>query len=84
MFKTRVALIAESYRILIELPNTIYKVPNTNILLKLKLIFGFISGKYICWVYKKLSFGDVWAIIKLFTIFQISLPSYSGCFPCFA
>jgi len=59
MFKTRVDLIAESYRILIELPNTIYKVPNTNILLKLKLIFGFIRGKYIYWVYKKLSFGDV-------------------------
>ena len=69
-------------RILIELPNKTYKVPNTNILLKLKLIFGFRRVKYIYWVYKKLLFGDVWTIIKLFTIFQISLPSYCGCFPC--
>ena len=49
-----VALIAEYYRILVELPNTTYKVPNTNILLKLKLIFGFRRVKYIYWVYKKL------------------------------
>ena len=34
-------------RILIELPNTTYKVPNTNISLKLKLIFGFRRVKYI-------------------------------------
>jgi len=55
----RVVLIAEYYRILIELPNTTYKVPNTNILLKLKLIFGFRRVKYIYWVNKKLLFGDV-------------------------
>jgi len=55
----RVALIAEYYRILIELSNTSYKVPNTNILLKLKLIFRFRRVKYIYWVNKKLLFGDV-------------------------
>ena len=35
--------------------------------------------KYKDWVYKKLLFGDMWAIIKLFTNFHISLPTYSGC-----
>ena len=46
MYTKLVALIAEYYRILIELPNTTYKVPNTNILLKLKLISGFRSVKF--------------------------------------
>ena len=54
-----VALIAEYYQILVELTNTTYKILNTNILLKLKLIFGFRRVKYIYWVYKKLLFGDV-------------------------
>jgi len=46
-------------RILIELPNTTHKVPNTNMLLQLKLIFGFRRVEYKDWVYKKLLFGDV-------------------------
>ena len=49
-----VALIAKFYQILVELPNTTYKVPNANIKLKLKLIFGFRRVKYIYWVHKKL------------------------------
>jgi len=42
-----VTLIAEYYRIQVELPNTTYKVPNTNISLKIKLVFGFRRINYI-------------------------------------
>jgi len=66
-----VTLIAEYYRIQVELPNTTYKVPNTNISLKIKLVFWFRTINYIYKLYKNV-------------LFKIYLTSYCCCFPCFA
>ena len=51
--QTRVTLIANTTEYMIESPNTSYKVQNTNISLKMKLIFEFRR------VYKKLVFNDM-------------------------